>query len=178
MSLERKLKQALDDNDQSELEIVFEEIYQSYYKLIYYIVIGIVKNNEDCEDIVNNVFLKAFNNLDKFDTNSSIKSWIVRIAKNESMNLYNQKKNQPITIDNQYINKQQASSDKFIKLIEEFKSYLTEEELDILIFKINYDLKWKDIAQYFNTTTNVVYKKYLNALKKLKLHYKRGDFDE
>ena len=46
------------------------------------------------------------------------------------------------------------------------------------MFRIYYDLKLREIAEYYNSTTSVIYTKYQNALKVLKEHYKKGDFHE
>ena len=222
----KELREALQSNDPLLIEEIYERIYDDYYKLVYYIVIKIVKDTEDCIEITNDVFLKAFNNISKFDINnnqSSIKSWIVRIAKNEAINFYNKQKKHNIVLDDEYIEKIDSPDiDKFLLLVEsinffteviifnlgladaiaesksrplelkpktltygaflllveEFKEILTEEELDILMFRIYYDLKLREIAEYYNSTTSVIYTKYQNALKVLKEHYKKGDFHE
>lgn len=178
----KELKEALLSNNEFIIEEVFERIYTDYYKLIYFIVIKIVKDTESCKEIVNDVFLKAFNHIDKLDLNSgssSIKSWLVRIGKNEAINFYNKQKKDLTVLDDEFVNKTIISSnDNFLRLIEEFKSFLSEEELEILIYRIYYDMKLKEIAEILNSTTSIVYTKYQRALKILKEHYKRGDFNE
>lgn len=178
----KELKEALLSNNEIIIEEAFERIYIDYYKLIYFIVIKIVKDSESCKEIVNDVFLKAFNHIDKLDLNdhkSSIKSWLVRIGKNEAINFYNKQKKDNIIFDDEYINKEVSyNSDNFLKLIDEFKNFLTEEELEILMFRIYYDMKLKDIAEVYSSTTSIIYTKYQKALKILKEHYKRGDFNE
>lgn len=178
----KDLKEALLKGDSFLIEEVYENIYNDYYKLVYYIIIKIVKNVDDCNELVNDVFLKAFNNIDKFDiynSKSSIKSWIVRIAKNEAINFYHKHKKDNTINDDEYINNEVSKSNKdFLYFINEFQEFLTSEELDILIFRLYYDMKLREIADYFNTTTSIVYTKYQKALKILKEHYKRGDFDE
>ena len=141
-----------------------------------------MKDTESCKEIVNDVFLKAFNHIDKLDLNSgssSIKSWLVRIGKNEAINFYNKQKKDLTVLDDEFVNKTIISSnDNFLRLIEEFKSFLSEEELEILIYRIYYDMKLKEIAEILNSTTSIVYTKYQRALNILKEHYKRGDFNE
>lgn len=177
----KELKEALLSNNEIIIEEVFERIYIDYYKLIYFIIIKIVRDTESCKEIVNDVFLKAFNHIDKLDLNSSsssIKSWLVRIGKNEAINFYNKQKKDQTILDEEYVSKTISSSnDNFIRLIDEFKTYLTEEELEILIYRIYYDMKLKDIAEILNSTTSIVYTKYQKALKILKENYKRGDFN-
>ncbi|MBR2891101.1 MAG: sigma-70 family RNA polymerase sigma factor [Bacilli bacterium] len=177
----KELKEALLSNNSLLIEEVFEQIYNDYYKLIYFIVIKIIKDPESCKEVVNDVFLKAFNHIDKLDLNthnSSIKSWLVRIGKNEAINFYNKQKRDNIVLDEEYVNKEVSYNDSFDRFIDEFKNILTEEEIEILVFRIYYDMKLKEIAKYYNSTTSIVYTKYQKALKILKQHYKRGDFNE
>lgn len=50
---------------------------------------------EDAEDIVQDVFLKAFTNLQQFDTGRSFSSWLYRIAHNECINQLRKKEKMP-----------------------------------------------------------------------------------
>jgi RNA polymerase sigma factor (sigma-70 family) len=49
------------------------------------------KNLDDAEDVAQEVFLKAYSNLDKFKFDSKFYSWIYRIAINTSLNYINSK---------------------------------------------------------------------------------------
>ncbi len=51
-----------------------------------------LNNCEDARDITQNVFLKAFRNLEGFDPKHKFFSWIYRIALNESINLRNSRR--------------------------------------------------------------------------------------
>lgn len=47
---------------------------------------SIIGKSHDTDDIVQNVFIKAYRNLTAFDTKLAFSSWIYRIAHNESVN--------------------------------------------------------------------------------------------
>ncbi len=51
---------------------------------------------EDAEDVVQDVFIKAYTNIQSFDTNRSFNSWIYRIAHNEFINAIRKKGKEPI----------------------------------------------------------------------------------
>lgn len=55
----------------------------------------------DCEDILQEVFIKAYENLNAFDKNLKFSSWIYRITHNHSISFYRKFKNQPITLSNE-----------------------------------------------------------------------------
>lgn len=174
----KEIRNALLTNDPIIIENLYEDIYNEYYKLLFYVVIKITKNEEDTKEIVIESFRKAFNNIDKFDFNksdSNFKAWLVRIAKNEAINYM--KKYNKASID--YLDEDiKATNSDFDKFVLEFKEILNQVELDILIFRIKYNMKLIDIAEIYQTDTNHIYNIYKQALRKLKKYYKLGDFNE
>lgn len=59
-----------------------EYVYSSYYKLVKYKVYEMLNNNEDADDITQEVFVKVFKNIEKYDTKQNFNSWILAITKN------------------------------------------------------------------------------------------------
>jgi RNA polymerase sigma-70 factor, ECF subfamily len=53
---------------------------------------------EDCEDILQNTFIKAYKNLNSFDPTLAFSSWIYRIAHNEAMSFFRSKHARPQVI--------------------------------------------------------------------------------
>jgi len=54
---------------------------------------------EDAEDILQEVFLKVYRNLNSYNPKLKFSSWIYRITHNEVISAYRKKKNRPQTID-------------------------------------------------------------------------------
>jgi len=52
--------------------------------------------NEDAKDLIQDIFIKTYTNLNGFDTKRSFSSWIYRIAHNEFINAIKKKKTEPI----------------------------------------------------------------------------------
>jgi RNA polymerase sigma-70 factor, ECF subfamily len=65
----------------------FERLLLRYEKPIFNAAYRILRDYEDAKDVTQNVFLKAFQNLEHFDAKHRFFSWIYRIALNESINL-------------------------------------------------------------------------------------------
>src|SRR5499427_5677587 len=63
----------------------FEQLVKRYDRNIFRIAQHITQNREDAEDVVQDAFLKAYENLDQFQGNSKFYTWLVRIAVNESL---------------------------------------------------------------------------------------------
>ncbi|PIP87288.1 hypothetical protein COW81_01045 [Candidatus Campbellbacteria bacterium CG22_combo_CG10-13_8_21_14_all_36_13] len=55
-----------------------------------------LSNREDAEDLVQNVFIKAYTNIKGFNTSQKFSSWIYRIAHNEFINAMKRKKFDPL----------------------------------------------------------------------------------
>ena len=62
-------------------------IYHKYAHLIYRIIRIILKNDQETEDIVQNVFVKLIKSDKKFTGDEHIKAWLILCAKNEAKNL-------------------------------------------------------------------------------------------
>ncbi len=63
----------------------FEELVKRYDRNVFRIAQHITQNREDAEDVVQDAFLKAFENLEQFHEQSKFYTWLVRIAVNEAL---------------------------------------------------------------------------------------------
>ena len=63
----------------------FEQLVKMYDRNIFRIAQHITQNREDAEDVVQDAFLKAYENLAKFQEQSKFYTWLVRIAVNEAL---------------------------------------------------------------------------------------------
>lgn len=64
----------------------FELIVEKYYKTVFRLSFRILHNSDDAEEITQTVFIKAFENLDKYNPKFKFFSWLYRIAINEALN--------------------------------------------------------------------------------------------
>jgi RNA polymerase sigma-70 factor (ECF subfamily) len=68
------------------------DLYRQYAASLYWVCIKYVRNREDAEDMVNQVFVKVQQNLHGFKGESRIYSWMYRIAVNECIQLFRKRK--------------------------------------------------------------------------------------
>ncbi len=80
-------------SDEESLEILIKR----YLKPIYSFVYRYVGNSQDAEDITQDIFVKVWRNLKKFDQSKSFKTWIFSIAKNTSIDWLKKKKAIPFS---------------------------------------------------------------------------------
>ena len=78
----------------------FSELVKRYDRNIFRIAQHITHNEEDAQDVVQDAFLKAYQNLDQFQGNSKFYTWLVRIAVNEAlMKLRRRRTDRTVSID-------------------------------------------------------------------------------
>lgn len=97
MTLEKKLKHAIKSNDIDKIHIVFDEIYITYGRLVYFKIMQYVDNKLDVEDLTQDVFVSFYNNI-KFIEVLNIKYYLVAFAKNKALD-YLKKKNEIVIND-------------------------------------------------------------------------------
>lgn len=78
----RLVQQCLDGQ-----QAAFATLVYRHQAVLYNLALRMVKDAQDAEDITQSVFLKAYENLDRYDPTFKFFSWIYRMAVNESLNL-------------------------------------------------------------------------------------------
>lgn len=82
-----KVKKILEGETQS-----FRLLIQDYQKLVAHVVFRMISNQADREELSQEVFLKVYQNLSKFEFNSKLSTWIAKIAYNLCLNFLQKKK--------------------------------------------------------------------------------------
>lgn len=67
--------------------ITFEDAVKAFSDTVYRVALNILKNPEDCKDIMQNVFLRYFKHQHTFESEEHIKAWLIRVSVNESKRL-------------------------------------------------------------------------------------------
>jgi RNA polymerase sigma-70 factor (ECF subfamily) len=73
-------------------EQVFTTIVKRYQERIYWQIRRLVVSHTDADDVMQNVFIKAWNALDQFREDAKLFTWLYRIATNESLTFLDQAK--------------------------------------------------------------------------------------
>ena len=72
----------------------FEWIVNTYKEQLYYQIRRMVLSHEDADDLLQNTFIKAWNNLEYFRGEAKLSTWLYRIALNECLNFLNKQRAQ------------------------------------------------------------------------------------
>ena len=173
VTLEQKFKKALKSKNESEILNVFEECYNQYYKLIYFVIIRYISNHDTLE-LINDVFLSFFNHLDKIKFDN-IKSYLVAIAKNKVINFIKQKENSPtIIFDDSFIYQiNYPISNDYEIILQQMKTVLSDFAIEIILQHVIYDKTFKQISNEYHKPLNTIISIYNRAIKKFKGVYKK-----
>ena len=162
--------------DEKSLEILFERYLKPIYGFVYRSIGGQI----EAEDVTQEVFIKVWKNLKKFDQEKKFKPWIFQIAKNTSIDFLRKKKSIPFSrFENE--NGQNALVEnittKPINILENFsdKKFLATATQGLknkekrTVEMRHYDgLSFKEMARVFNESINTVKSRYRRALINLR----------
>lgn len=73
-------------------EKTFEQILIDYQDKIYRLCWSYIRNEEDRKDLLQNIFMKIWKNLESFNEESSLSTWIYRLSVNTSIDYMRQNK--------------------------------------------------------------------------------------
>lgn len=153
----------------------FEILLKNFQKPLYNHIRNIVLNHDDADDVLQNTFVKVFQNLDKFKGESKLFSWMYRIATNEALTFLSKKSKlggvssealQNKTIDNLKADIYFDGNEIQIKL-QRAIALLPEKQQ--LVFKMKYfeELKYVEISEILGTSVGALKASYHIAVKKI-----------
>lgn len=146
------------------------ELIHSYKEPLYWHIRKMVIDHDDTKDVLQEVFIRVWRNLDNFRGNTTIFNWLYRIASNESLRFLDKKRRINEQKENiQDILTRELDSSLYISgdIIQMTlqKALLTLTDRQRLVFNMHYfdDLEYSDIAEILETTVNNVKVLYHNA---------------
>ena len=157
-------------------EVAFKKLLADYKERLYWHIRKIVINHEDADDVLQNTFIKVFENVSKFKGNSNIYTWMYKIATHESLNLLS-KKSRKLGISNEeWIEKQadQLESDVYFEgdamQLKLQKAIATLPEKQRLVFNMKYfeEMKYEKMSEILETSVGGLKASYHHAVKKIK----------
>ena len=161
----------------------FEWIVNTYKEQLYYQIRRMVLSHEDADDLLQNTFIKAWNNLEYFRGEAKLSTWLYRIALNECLNFLNKQRAQKhLSIEESEANLlNQLESDPYFdgdqtQLLFE-KAIQTLPEKQRIIFHLKYfqDMKYNEISEIMGTSIGALNASYHHAVKKIEEFFKQND---
>jgi RNA polymerase sigma-70 factor, ECF subfamily len=104
----------------------FEVLVAKHQGRVFAVAGGILRNREDVEDIAQQVFLKAYFSLKRFDQRSAFSTWLYKITVNECWDLLRKKKVRPLVFESE-LSEEQAHAYQSTEQRAEFAPDISEQ---------------------------------------------------
>lgn len=161
----------------------FRILVDKYKERLYWHIRKIVLSHDDADDVLQETFIKIWQNISSFRADSGLYTWIYRIATNESLSFLSQKKRK-------YINNSEEINDY---LIENLKAdpYFSGDEIQMklqkaiaqlpkkqrLVFNMRYfdEVKYQDMSKILGTSEGALKASFHHAMKKVEAFLKDED---
>ena len=156
-------------------EASFNDLVQKYQERLYWHIRKIVLNHEDTDDVLQNTFMKVWKNVENFREESSLFTWLYRIATNESLTFINQRKRRTIAPLNEASDFLQANleADEYFdgediqKKLQQAILLLPEKQR--LVFNLRYfdEMPYQEMSEILETSVGALKASYHHAARKV-----------
>ncbi|MBS4012996.1 MAG: sigma-70 family RNA polymerase sigma factor [Bacteroidetes bacterium] len=163
-------------------DYAFSLIVNKYQSQIYWHIRRLVIDHEDSADIVQDVFVKAWQAFGNFRSDSAIYTWLYRIATNEAISFLNKKKRKSFISFNdvEFSLSEKLEDDNFFngdeiqKKLQ--KAILTLPPKQRAVFNLRYydEMKYEEMAKVLGKSEGALKANYHHAVNKIEEYLKRG----
>lgn len=169
--------------DASTREYAFQSLVKLYQERLYWHIRKIVISHDDADDVLQNTFIKVWRSIENFREESSLYTWLYRIATNESITFIHSSKKRsfmPMNETSEYLMGNLTSDSYFDgteiqqKLQE---AILTLPEKQRLVFNMKYfdEMKYEEMSKILDTSVGALKASFHHAVKKIEEYLKSRD---
>jgi RNA polymerase sigma-70 factor, ECF subfamily len=168
---------------QHEDKEAFELLVKKHQGRVFAVAGGILRNREDVEDIAQQVFLKAYFSLKRFDQRSAFSTWLYKITVNECWDLLRKRKVRPLVYESELTEEQahmyQTAEEKGKQApdvseeletrqqLEHWLECLDERDRTMLVLKEVQGFTVEEIAEMMEVNGNTVKVRMFRARQKI-----------
>lgn len=153
----------------------FAQLVSIYGEKLYWQIRKMVLTHDDADDLLQNVFLKAWLSLETFRGESKLSTWLYRIAVNECITFLNkQRAKNNVSIDDvDHSMLERLQGDEYFDgdeaQVRFQKAVLALPEKQRLVFNMRYydELKYEEISDILGTSVGALKASYHHAVKKI-----------
>lgn len=141
------------------------EVYFALKNLMFFVISTYVSNYEDCNDILDEAFIKVYECRCKIGNKHQLKSFASLVAKNMAIDFIKKKKDCLC----EYIDDIYGDNDRTNEIINDLEQYLSNKEAIVVYYRIVFSYSWKEITEFTgiaNSTARLLYKTALAKLRK------------
>ena len=154
----------------------FTRLVQEYKERLYWHIRKIVLDHDDANDVVQNTFIKVHLNIENFNENSTLFTWMYRIATNEALNFIKSKAKKIGLKNEEWIEAIAGNleadpffdGDEAALILQKEISKLPEKQR--IVFNMRYfdGMNYDSISEILDTSVGALKASYHHAVKKIK----------
>lgn len=152
----------------------FRWLMRKYEEQVYWHVRRLVVAHQDAQDATQETFIRVFRSIDSFKGESSLSSWIYRIATNEALRIIDRRKQDQLTLDEDEGEADRIAADEYVDYddvvaVELQKAILSLPRKQQLAFNLRYydEMTYEQIAEITDSTPANVKANYHVAKEKI-----------
>jgi RNA polymerase sigma-70 factor (ECF subfamily) len=189
-----RAEQKQDDRELVELsqggeEAAFEALVRKHQQRVFALVGGILRRPEDVEDVAQQVFLKAYLGIKKFDQRAAFSTWLYKIAVNECWDYLRKKKVRPLVYEADLSEEQVSRLDGIVsssrppegpntriearEVLERMLDTLPEQDRQLLVLKEIEGFSVQELAEILHLNVNTVKVRLFRARVRIMDIYRR-----
>lgn len=169
--------------DPSTTRSAFGEVIRRYSEPLYWQIRHMVNNHDDANDLLQNVFMKAWQSIGNFRGDAKLTTWLYKIAINESVTfLARERKRLNLSLDDEesHITRQieaDTNIDGDALALKLRKAIATLPEKQRLVFNMRYydDIKYEEMSEILGTSVGALKASYHLAVKKITQYFEDND---
>lgn len=161
----------------------FGELVNKYYDMVFGISYGVMRNREQAKDVAQDVFLKVYRDLYKFEEKSKFKTWLYRVTVNAALDQVRKRKptrsldmtdasteddTKPMVLEDGAAGPRDRASQEELKvLVKRTLDDLSEEHRSVLVLREWQGLSYEEISETLEIEIGTVMSRIFYARKKL-----------
>ncbi len=174
---------------QSGNEPAFEDLVRRHQQRVFALVNGILRRPDDVEDVAQQVFLKAYLGIKRFDQRAAFSTWLYKIAVNECWDYLRKKKVRPLVYEADLSEEQVSRLDGIVsadrppqgpndraearELLERMLDTLPEQDRQLLLLKEVEGFSVQELAEILKLNVNTVKVRLFRARGRIMDVYRR-----
>lgn len=161
----------------------FGDLIRIYSEPLYRQIRRLVQSHDDTNDLLQNTFMKAWQNIDSFRGDAKLSTWLYKIATNEAItHLDKLKRRQGISIDDEEANlinmiasDSHVDGDELALKLREAVARLPEKQRIVFNMRYYEEMKYEQMSEILGTSVGALKASYHLAVKKIESFFEGMD---
>ena len=162
----------------------FRILMDKYQDKLYHHIRRIVGSHEDTDDVLQNTFIKVYKNIHGFKAQSTLYTWIFRIATNEALGLLQKNKRRQMSIvngmehnfQNHSIQADGPDPERIKLALNEAISRLPDKQKSVFNLRYFEEMSYKQMSAFLDTSEGALKASFHHAVKKIENYFKTMNY--